>query len=112
MCSDGLVIYTDEDEYKFTDKFNRLLEFIKQSFSDCDRVVLLRILDEGILLSASGDEIFISFVYIDNEDYNNCLGDDWSKEVILCSPNNSDKQNDMVHMIKPLSIGEKALEGM
>lgn len=111
MCNDGIVVYTDEDEYKFTDKFNRLLEFVKQSFLDCDKVVLLRILDEGVLLSASENGIFKSFVYIDNEDYNNCIGDDWNKEVKLCATDNSDEQN-MVHMIKPISIGERALEGV
>lgn len=111
MCSDNIVVYTDEDEYKFTDKFNRLLEFVKQSFLDCDKVVLLRILDEGVLLSASENGIFISFVYIDNIDYNNCIGDDWNKEVKLCATDNSDEQN-MVHMIKPISIGERALEGV
>lgn len=112
MCSDGIVVYTGKDTDKFTDKFKRLLEFIKQSFPGCDRVVLLRLLDEGILLSASGDEIFKSFVYIDNEDYNNCIGDDWNKEVKLCASNNSDEQKCMVHIIKPISIGERSLEGM
>lgn len=99
----GFLINTNRD------KFNRLLDFVKQSLQGCDEVKLSRMLEEGILLSASGNEIFLSFVFIYNEDYNNCSGDDWSKEVKLCAANNSDEQESMVCIIKPIDIGETIL---
>ena len=98
----GFLINTNRDKWK------RLLEFVKQSLQGCDKVKFHRMLEKGILLSASGDEIFLSFVFIYNEDYNNCLGDDWSKEVKLCAVNN-DEQENIVRFIKPIDIGETIL---